>query len=166
MSASRPRPYHEHGQGVVKKALPFLIARVVDPAVPEADLSPVERAVRTLRQEMITDLGSDLSAAQRVLLEAVLGSVIALQSVDAYMFGQAEKTGLVGGRTRRVLPLVQQRMRVADALARQLQILGLKRRAPKVKTLQDYLAEKYSGTDGHAEAANDQPAQRPKRTPV
>lgn len=62
MTPSRPpqhrarRPYHRSGLHVVSKALPYLLERVADPEIPEADLSPVEQAARAWRRERLQEL--------------------------------------------------------------------------------------------------------------
>jgi hypothetical protein len=183
--SQQKRPYHQHGEGFVKRALPFLMARVADVGIPGEALSPIEASARALRQEMTADLGSEPSAAQRALLEACTGSLIILQSLDAYLFRLASDDGLVNRRSRRAFVIVQDRMRVADSLARQLQALGLERRAKPPTDLGSYIAERYGGTpEPTADAANrseggadsreapriseqsGKSPSRPKRTPV
>ena len=48
-----------------------------------------------------------------------------LDSIDSWVLQQSS---LVDKRTRRLLPVVQQRQQIADALARYLVMLGLERR--------------------------------------
>ena len=64
MTAARPpqnrarqRPYHRHGQGLVTKAIPYLVERVKDPALRDDALTPVERGARAWRTEVVQDLG-------------------------------------------------------------------------------------------------------------
>ena len=147
------RAYHQHGHGVVAGALPFLVARLVDPAIPDADLLPVERAARALRRDMLEDLGGPevVSAAQRGLLDASLGSLIVLQSIDAYLFKIAAQDGLVNKRNRRAFAIVGDRMRVADSLTRQLAALGLERKAKPVQDLTTYVRDRY-GADANTQS--------------
>ena len=42
---------------IFDRALPFLLARVTDGSLPDEALSPVERAVRALRLELLEDHG-------------------------------------------------------------------------------------------------------------
>jgi hypothetical protein len=125
--------------------------------VADSDLSPVERSARALRQEMLEDLGGaeGVSATQRALLDASVGSLIVLQSIDAYLFRLAAQDGLVNKRSRRAFAVVADRMRVADSLARQLTTLGLERKAKPAQDLNS-LVDKYSaptdresGSSGH-----------------
>jgi hypothetical protein len=62
--------------------------------------------------------------------------------LDRYVFELAERGGLVNRRSRRVFPVVESRMRVADGLARQLQALGLERKGKPGPTLEQYLSER------------------------
>ncbi len=123
------RPYQHSGHHVVNKALPYLLERVTDPAIPDETLSPVELAARAWRQEVIADLGglNTVPAAKRALLDAATGTKIILDSLDRYLFELAERGGLVNRRNRKAFGIVQDRMRVADSLARQLQALGMDR---------------------------------------
>ncbi len=125
------RPYQHSGHHVVNKALPYLLERVTDPSVPDETLSPVELAARAWRQEVIVDLGGleSVPAARRALLDAATGSKMILDCLDRYLFELAESGGLVNRRNRKAFAVVQDRMRVADSLTRQLQALGMERQA-------------------------------------
>ena len=113
--------------------------------MPEATLSPVERAARDWRREVLADLGGleTVPAAKVALLDAATGTKIILDSIDRYVFELATAGGLVSRRTRTAFRVVADRMRVADGLARQLQALGLEHRQPKALDLGTYLAERY-----------------------
>ena len=96
------RAYHRHGQGAVTKALPYLMERVADERLPETALkTPLEAAARAWRKEAELDLGGELAATRRALLDAATGTVILLASLDRYVFQLAEKDGLVNKRSRR-----------------------------------------------------------------
>jgi hypothetical protein len=140
------RPYHQHGQGIISRALPHLMERVLDPGLSETVLSPVERAARDWRQQVLDDLGGldAVSATRRALLDAATGSMILLASLDAYVFELAGQGGLANRKHRRVFPVVLDRMRVADGLARQLQTLGLDRQERPPVDLSTYLAQRRS----------------------
>jgi hypothetical protein len=62
---SGTRPYDRSGEHIVAKALPPLVERVTDPAVPETALSPLERTVRGWRDEILEDLGGDTISATK-----------------------------------------------------------------------------------------------------
>ncbi len=59
------------------------------------------------------------------------------------MFNQGGILGLVNRPNRRVFAIVQDRMRVADSLARQLQTLGLEWRERPEPSLDEYMRKQY-----------------------
>jgi hypothetical protein len=140
-----PRPYHPSGHHTIRKALPELLERVADPHLPPAELSPLELAAREWRQEVLADLGGpeQVAATRMALLNAAVGTWIVLASLDRYLFELAAKDGLVNRRSRHAFAIVQDRMRVADSLTKQLQTVGLERVPAKVPTLGAYVQEKY-----------------------
>jgi hypothetical protein len=77
------------------------------------------------RRDLIADLGGDrrVSAAQRGLIEVATRTRLLLEHVDAHLLAMPR---LVNARGR-LIPLVQQRQRLADTLARVLGQLGLER---------------------------------------
>jgi hypothetical protein len=115
---------------------------VADPSLPDEQLSPVERAARAWRCEVLQDLGPAVSATRAALLDAAVGSKIILDSLDRYIFELAATDGLVSRRYRTAFQVVADRMRVADGLARQLQALGLDGSAPPPLDLATYLARR------------------------
>ena len=153
------RPYHRSGRIAVARALPHLMERVRDPAIADGTLSPIELAAREWRQAVLADLGGAEAtpATLAALLDAATGSKILLDSLDRYVFLLAEQNGLVNRRNRRVFAIVADRMRVADGLTRQLQALGLERRAKTVPRLEEYVAERYGRGGGEQEGADTSP---------
>ena len=149
------RPYHRSGEHIVAKAMPFLVERVTDPAVPETALSPLERTVRGWRDEILEDLGGDtVSAAKRAILDAAVGSKIILFSLDAFLFTLASSgRGMVNRRARHAFRIVHERMRVADSLPKQLATLGLDRVERPPVDLTAYLAQRQAGPGPPPEAA-------------
>ncbi len=145
-------PDHPQGPKVVTRALPHLLERIVDRSLPDAALSPIERAAREWRQEVIADLGGPeaVPATKWALVNAVTGTKILLDSIDRYVFELAAQDGLVSRRNRRAFAIVADRMRVADSLARQLAALGMERHAPPVPSLTEYLAQRKGDRDGSA----------------
>jgi hypothetical protein len=142
----RRRPYLASGHIIVAKAMPFLVERVTDPAVPETALTPLERTVRGWRAEILEDLGGDaVSAAKRAILDAAVGSKIILSSLDSFLFALAGSgRGLVNRRGRYAYRIVNDRMRVADSLVKQLATLGLDRQERPAIDLTTYLAQRRS----------------------
>jgi hypothetical protein len=88
------------GQRIVTRVLPFLVEPVGDRTIPDASLSPLERAVRAWREEILEDLGGDtVSAAKRAVLDAAVGSKIVLSSLDNFLYQLANTgQGLVNRR--------------------------------------------------------------------
>jgi hypothetical protein len=86
--------------------------------------SAVAVAVRTWKADVRRDLGGDLTRAQDTILEAAAQAWVILSSLDDWI---ARQPSLVT-RKRMLLPVVLQRMQVADSLARHLERLGLERR--------------------------------------
>ncbi len=138
------RPYNPSGQHVVAKAVPYLVQRVTDPSVPDETLTPLERAVRGWRLEILEDLGGDaVSAAKRAVLDAAVGSKIILSSLDSFLFDLAGSgRGMVNRRGRYAYRIVNDRMRVADSLVKQLAALGLDRVERPPLDLTQYLAQR------------------------
>jgi hypothetical protein len=94
------------------------------------------------RKEMIADLGGEqaVSAQQMALVEMATRTRLYIDHADAHLM---EQSNLITRRGR-LKPLVEQRQRLVDSLARILGQLGLERRAKPAKSLDAYLAEKYS----------------------
>ena len=87
--------------------------------------SAVAIAVRKWKDEVRRDLGGDLSRAQETILEAAAQSWVIVSSLDDWI---ARQPSLVS-KKRALLPVVVQRMQIAEGLARQLDRLGLDRKA-------------------------------------
>jgi len=84
------------------------------------------------------DLGGDLTRAQETLLELAAQAWVIVSSLDDWI---ARQPSLVTKR-RRVLDVVLQRQQLAEGLARNLERLGLDRKARPVADLTAYLAER------------------------
>jgi hypothetical protein len=150
----------------VTKALPYLLGRVTDERLPGEALTPLEAAARAWRREVEEDLGGNLAATKRALLDAATGTVILLASLDRYVFVLAEQDGLVNKRSRRAFPVLDARMRLADSLTKQLGVLGLERRMRPVPDLSAYIRDRYGGEeadktrqekDGHCAGNHEDP---------
>ncbi len=104
-------------------------------------------AARTLldfRRELLDDLGGEpsISAARLALVEMAVRTRLYLDHVDAFLMSQPS---LIMKRARlrgRLLPLVEQRQRLAESLARLLGQLGLERRTPEPLDLREYLSRR------------------------
>ena len=81
---------------------------------------------------MRRDLGGDLTRAQVTILEATAQAWVIVSSLDDWI---ARQSSLVTKRT--VLPVVVQRIQIAEGLARNLERLVLERRARQALSLAD-----------------------------
>jgi len=144
------RSYHQSGLHTLKQNLPHVLDRIRDDTLPADDLSPLEAAARQWRENVISDLGGRdaLTTTKHALVNATLGSWLLLSTIDGYLFELAGKTGVVNRRTRSVFAVVEQRARIADAFARQLQMIGLDRVTAPAQTLDQYVASKYGPKNG------------------
>jgi hypothetical protein len=118
-----PKASNRHGMMAVKSRIMLRGLAVVDTRTRAA------RDVLNWRRGLIADLGgaSELTAARAALVEIAVRSKLYLDHVDAYLL---ERSTLLGRKSRRVLPLVEQRRRMADSLTKTLVALGLDRRGP------------------------------------
>jgi hypothetical protein len=134
LDGRRSRRYAKHGLTTLQKAVKTLGARAIDPT------SPVGRALVAWQRDLVADLGGaeTVTTAQRQVVEVAARTKLLLDSVDAWLVRQPT---LVHHKSRSLLPVVVQRMRLADGLTRYLDLLGLERRAPKVVSLGEYLAQ-------------------------
>jgi hypothetical protein len=108
------------------------------------------RALLDWRAHLLADLGgeSHATAAQIALVEIATRTRLFLDHVDAILLALP---ALIN-RRRKMLPLVEQRQRLAGSLVRTLSTLGLERRAPKPVSLSDYLATPRDGSPATEEA--------------
>jgi hypothetical protein len=99
------------------------------------------------RRELLDDLGGAgaVSAAQATLVEVAVRTRLYLDHVDAVLL--ARESLVVRGR--RVLPLLEQRTRLAGSLLEILSKLGLERRARPVEDLETYVTRRYGCGNGH-----------------
>jgi hypothetical protein len=107
--------------------------------------STIAVAVRHWKEDVRRDLGGDLTRAQETILEAAAQSWVILSSLDDWI---ARQPSLVT-KKRQALPVVLQRMQIAEGLARNLERLGLERRARHV----DILAQAAAHAERHAAAS-------------
>ncbi len=124
-----------HGVGLLKRAVKTLGGRTIDRR------TSLGKALTQWRADLIQDLGGEsaISTQERALVDLSVRTKLMLDSIDAWVLGQPS---LVNARKRAVLPVVRERVQFADALAKYLAQLGLKRRAKQVPDLNDYLASR------------------------
>jgi hypothetical protein len=98
--------------------------------------SAVAVAVRQWKADVRSDLGGDLTRAQETILEAAAQAWVILSSLDDYI---ARQPSLVT-KKRRVADVVMQRMQIAEGLAKNLERLGLNRKAQDVENIAAMMA--------------------------
>ena len=103
------------------------------------------RALKVWKAQVAGDLGDDLSAQERTLLDVAAVDMALLAVADSWLRENAAQ--VVNRRRRTFVPLVAERLRVAGHLADTLKLLGLKRRARQVPSLRDYLAKEGAPTE-------------------
>ena len=114
------RARQRHGHHARRATLDELATRVFDPE------TPVGRALIEWREAVIADLGGEgeLSIQQRSLIDVLAREKLLLQRIDAWLL---EQPRIVNGSQRAVYPVVEERTRLANAFAKRLRLLGLKR---------------------------------------
>jgi hypothetical protein len=92
------------------------------------------RALLEWRSQVVADLGGEkaVSAQQAALIEMATRTRLYIDHADAFLLGQ--ESGLVNRRKRSFIPLVHERQRLVDSLARILTQLGLERPLPPEPT--------------------------------
>jgi hypothetical protein len=100
------------------------------------------------RSDLIRELGGPgtVTVQQVAIIDLAVRTKLLLDSIDSWLLQQPR---LINARKRALIPVVLQRQQLADALAKYLSLLGLKRRPTPVVELDTYLAAHYS--DGKAE---------------
>jgi hypothetical protein len=119
-----------HGLNPLKKALYTLGNRALDKR------TVAGRALVEWREDLIRDLGGDVSTQQDAIISLAIKTKLLLDSIDVWLLQQPT---LIIKRKKSIIPAVQQRQVLADALARYLGQLGLARKA-KLTSLSDILA--------------------------
>ena len=129
----RPRKYQKHGLHGAQRALSKRGISALD------GRSAIARAVRDWRAAVASDLGGDelLSQQQRTLLDVAAQDVVLLTVADGWLRENAEK--IVNRRRRALVPLVEQRLKVASHLTGLLKDLGLERKAKVIPSLVEHL---------------------------
>lgn len=146
---TQKRPYQRHGLTALQNAL-----RTVGNGDGWVEsLGEVGRELKAWQASIYADLGGEanISAMERSIVELATKTHLMLASIDRFLLAQPS---LVNKSRRQLFPVVLQRQTLADALARYMGQLGLKRRARPMPSLQDYLAGRGEETvPGDQEAA-------------
>lgn len=141
------RSYTRHG-------LNALVARVELKGLRAIDRrSAPARAVLAFRRELLADLGGEAaaSAAQLALVDLAARTRLFVDHCDAVLLARRSLTV----RGTRLIPLVEQRTRLADSLVAVLTRLGLEKRKPAAPSLESYIAARYSRADETPQSPQD-----------
>jgi len=85
-----------------------------------------------------------VSTQEKAVIELAVKTKLLLDSIDAWLLTQPS---LVNARRRTLLPVVVQRQQLADALARYMNMLGLKRRGERLDLAQSLAQMVDEGRD-------------------
>jgi len=155
MANRRKKPRNttaQPGYWAAKHALAKFGSHVID------GRSRVAHALDQFRDELISDLGGPtaVSTQQRVIVDLAVRTHLMVQSLDNYLLSLGS---LVNRRKRCLWPVARERTALADSLAKYMAMLGLQRQAKPVKSLAEYVAEKYGDGkvpgNGQGEDADD-----------
>ena len=139
-----PRDYSQSGFFALQRGLKGVGAGWL------ADAGELAAPLRAWRAEVKAALGGESISPQReAILDAVLMDVVLLASVDAFI---ATMPSPVNKSRRALFPIITERSRLADALTKRLQALGLNREQEIALDVRSYLEEHYGGTDDVAAA--------------
>jgi hypothetical protein len=111
--------------GYVQRVVgPAMVKRAADAGLPNDDLTPAERAVRAVRQELLDALGPDPTPGQRILVDGVTLDTIVLQSIQSWMLILVAEGGLVDTKRHAVYPIVNDVARLHSRIASRLKLLN------------------------------------------
>jgi hypothetical protein len=134
----------KHGLKPLRHAINTLGNRFLDKR------SFASRALIEWRENLIRDLGGEVSTQQDAIINLAIKTKLLLDSIDTWLLQQPT---LIIKRKRAVIPAVAQRQALADALARYMSMLGLARKA-KLRNLGDILSED-DDTPANSESTNE-----------
>lgn len=129
-----------HGLTTLKRAVNKLGSRAIDRR------TSLGKALDQWRGQLVADLGgADLISTQELaIVNLAVKTKLLLDSVDTWLLQQPT---LINARKRKIHPAVLERQQLADALARYMAQLGLKRRAKPTQGLAELLSK--AGTPDH-----------------
>lgn len=98
------------------------------------------RAVSKWKESLLVDLGgaANVSTQQMVLVDLAARQKLFVDHVDSWL---VQQESLVNKRKRAILPILRERMALADSLARLMTQLGLQRVPKPVQDLRSYIAD-------------------------
>jgi hypothetical protein len=137
----------KHGLTPLKKAVNTLGNRALDKR------TVTGKALAQWRQDLIRDLGGDVSTQQDAIISLAIKTKLLLDSVDVWLLQQPT---LIIKRKKSIIPAVIQRQQLADALSRYMAQLGLARRT-KLQSLSEILAKDDDKPDNGTGTTDEQP---------
>jgi hypothetical protein len=114
---------------------------------------------RKIQSELIADLGGEehISTAARVLIEITTRDLAFLDETDRRIFKVVRRWPKAKNDPAQLSKLYSYRAPIISNITKNLMALGLERKPPQQKTLEEYIAEKYAGSevdqDGQAQQA-------------
>ena len=143
--STKKRDYLQHGHHTLSKAL----ATISNQDGWVESLGDVGEALKAWKAAIIDDLGGELqvSAMELSIIELACKTHLLLASVDRFLL---EQESLVNKSKRQLFPIVLQRQTLADALAKYMAQLGLKKRSKPATSLSAYLDKKAADHEGNA----------------
>jgi len=127
-----PRRTHRHGVHALRRQMQRRGIDALDGRSRES------RALKLWRENVTVDLGNDLSAQQRTLVDLAAVDVALIAAADSWI--QANAGQVISKRRKSFAPLIAERTRLASHLQGVLMALGLERKAPPIATLAEILA--------------------------
>jgi hypothetical protein len=141
-SAPKDNKYRQtHGLISLKKAVNTLGNRALDKR------TVAGRALAEWREDLIRDLGGDVSTQQDAIISLAIKTKLLLDSIDVWLLQQDT---LIIKRKKAVIPAVQQRQVLADALARYMSMLGLARKAKHTSLSEMLSSDDDTSDDTHS----------------
>src|SRR6266704_2451218 len=130
------RAYLHHGHEALKAALD----RVAEGEDWTLKLGTVGAALRTLRAELLESIGGAESASpqQQMLVSLIVRTHLLIESADRFILAMPSP---VNRQKRTLFPVIEQRQRLVDSMARLLGQLGLDRKRRPAPSLSVILAQ-------------------------
>jgi hypothetical protein len=98
------------------------------------------RSVSAWKESLLVDLGgpANVSIQKMALVDVAARTKLFLDHIDAWL---VQQESLVNKRKRAILPILRERMSLADSLARVMIQIGLQRVPKPVQDLRSYIAD-------------------------
>ncbi len=141
------RQYRSSGLYTLKRAVKELGGRAIDRRY------TVGKALVKWRDEIVADLGGNLSTSQLEIVDVAVRTKLILSSVDVWIIQQKS---LVNARKRSLIPVARERTQLADSLVKYLTLLGLKRIAKGTELAPWDIADPEHDGDGNGTAPGPQ----------